>query len=141
MWFCFLFSYNSVIDLASILFFCLYIHEINLPELLEGIVGQGSSSNFTEFSFLLFSCSNKKDGSVLYKISWLCSASHFNLGLLLSLSLLFLFCSILLLSAVSLPCGILSQQGALMVSPESSQGLKHSIYFRPCQRLLALTHY
>lgn len=79
---------------------------------------------------------------MLAEISLLCSPSYFYLGLLLSLSLSSLSCSILLLLlVVSSSCGILSWQGALMAGFDNLQGLEHSVYFRPCHRLLALTHY
>ena len=78
-------------------FLCLFIHEINFPELLEESIGQGSSSNFTESHFLLFSYSNKKDGSMLSKISWLCLPFHFYLGLV------FIFVVSVLLNLASPP--------------------------------------
>lgn len=137
-----LFSYNFVIDLDSVLFCCLFLHEIDYPESLEGNMGQSESSNFTEFLFLLFSCSNKIGGSMLSQISWLYSLPHSCLGLVLSLSLLYLSCPIsILLQVLSSQHGLLSWQRALTDGRlGSSQGLESSIYFRPSCRLLALTH-
>jgi len=62
---------NGIFTLILLCVSCLWI--ISFPEFLEEGVVQGSFSNFTEFTLLLFSCNVKQHGSFLSENSQLLS--------------------------------------------------------------------